>query len=107
MFSSCFQALVLFVFTGIFIAGVYGCMNVEKGLDLADLVPRKSQEYKFLNVHRKYKLSLYHQIAVVIKGGFDYPLRQKLLYDFHDNFSKVRYHYVDRLIFFRIYIYML
>ena len=82
------QISVLFVFACIFAAGVYGCMRVEEGLDLTDVVPRKSPEYKF--VEAQFKYFSFYQMAVVTKGGYDYPSGQELLYKFHDAFKQVK-----------------
>lgn len=83
------QISVLFVFACIFAAGVYGCMRVEEGLDLTDVVPRKSPEHKF--VEAQFKYFSFYQMAVVTKGGYDYPNGQELLYKFHEAFKQVRF----------------
>ena len=82
------QISVLFVFAGLFATGLYGCMKVEEGLDLTDVVPRRSQEHKF--VEAQFKYFSFHQMFVITKGDFDYPNSQELLYKLHEAFKKVR-----------------
>ncbi|CAH3129517.1 unnamed protein product [Pocillopora meandrina] len=78
---------VLFVFACVFAAGVYGCMKVEEGLDLTDVVPRKSPEHKFVKAQFEY--FSFYQMQIVTKGGYDYPNGQELLLKFHEAFKKI------------------
>ena len=78
---------MLFTFACLFAAGVYGCMKVEEGLDLTDVVPRHSPEHKF--VEAQFEYFSFYQIAAVTMKDFDYPNGQELLYKFHDAFRKV------------------
>lgn len=82
-----FQITVLFMFACFFAAGLYGCMKVEEGLDLTDVVPRKSPEHKF--VEAQFKYFSFYQIAAVTMEDYDYPNGQELLYKFHDAFRQV------------------
>lgn len=75
------------MFAGLFGAGAYGCMRVEDGLDLSDVVPRHTKTYKFIESQFKY-FSFYQIFAVTMKN-FDYPRKQKLLYQFHNAFAGV------------------
>lgn len=88
LFFFFFQISVLFVFACLFAAGVYGCMKVEEGLDLTDVVPRTSPEHEFVKARSKY--FSFYEMAVVTQGGYDYPNGQELLYKFHDAFKKVK-----------------
>ena len=81
------QILVLFLFAGVFGAGAYGCMRVEDGLDLSDVVPRHTKEHSFIESQFKY-FSFYQIFAVTMKD-FDYPRSQKLLYRYHEAFAGV------------------
>ena len=83
-----FQITVLFMFACLFAAGLYGSMKVEEGLDLTDVVPRKSPEHKF--VEAQFKYFSFYQIAGVTMEGYDYPNGQELLYEFHNAFQKVK-----------------
>ena len=76
------------MFACLFAAGVYGCMKVEEGLDLTDVVPRISPEHAFVKARSKY--FSFYQMAIVTKGDYDYPNGQELLYKFHDAFKKVK-----------------
>ncbi|PFX16833.1 Protein patched-like 1 [Stylophora pistillata] len=78
---------VLFVFACVLAAGVYGCLKVEEGLDLTDVVPRKSPEHKFVKAQFEY--FSFYQMQIVTKGGYDYPNGQELLYKFHRAFKKI------------------
>lgn len=78
----------MFTFACLFAAGVYGCMKVEEGLDLTDVVPRTSPEHEFVKARSKY--FSFYQMAIVTKGEYDYPNGQELLYKFHDAFKKVK-----------------
>ena len=76
------------MFACVFAAGVYGCMKVEEGLDLTDVVPRKSPEHKFVKAQFEY--FSFYQMQIVTKGGYDYPNGQELLLKFHEAFKKVK-----------------
>ncbi|XP_068677045.1 protein patched homolog 1-like isoform X1 [Montipora foliosa] len=78
---------VLFMFACLFAAGLYGCMKVEEGLDLTDVVPRKSPEHKF--VEAQFKYFSFYEIAGVTMEGYDYANGQDLLYKFHNAFKKI------------------
>ena len=79
---------MLFIFACLFAAGVYGCMKVEEGLDLTDVVPRESPEHKF--VEAQFKYFSFYPIAAVTMEGYDYPNGQELLYKFHAAFRRVK-----------------
>ncbi|EDO48180.1 predicted protein, partial [Nematostella vectensis] len=81
------KILVLFMFAAMFGAGVYGCMLVRDGLDLMDVVPRNTTEHKFVDAQSKY-FSYYIMYAVTKE--YDYPNGQKLMYKYHEAFSRVR-----------------
>lgn len=79
------------VFTSIFflvflIIGIWGTAQVKDGLDLTDVVPRGSSEYKFLENESKY--FGFYNIYIVTKD-FDYPNNQRLLREFYHAFQNV------------------
>lgn len=69
----------------------YGMLQVTDGLDLTDVVPRNTHEFKFLKAQSDY-FGFYNMFAVT-QGNFEYPTNQKLLYEYHDAFVRV-----DRII---------
>jgi len=62
-------------------------MLVRDGLDLTDVVPRNSTEHQFVTAQMKY-FSIY-PMYLVTKEDFDYPNKQKLLYEYHEAFKSV------------------
>ena len=89
----CFSPLQVFIIIGfiaLFIFGIIGITRVVDGLDLTDIVPRETQEYKFLEAQDKY-FGFYNMYAVT-KREFDYasPEGQKLLLDYHQGFQHVQ-----------------
>lgn len=81
------KALVLVIFLSLLVVSILGCIKVNDGLDLTDIVPRDTNEHRFLDFQRKY-FSFFYMYAVT-KGNFDYPNNQKLLYEYHQSFTRV------------------
>ena len=81
------KVIVIFVFLAVLTISVCGLVRVEDGLDLTDIVPRNTIEYRFLNFQRKY-FSFFNMFAVTM-GNFDYPNNQKLLHEYHQTFTRV------------------
>ena len=81
---------IIIGFIALFIFGIIGITRVVDGLDLTDIVPRETQEYKFLEAQDKY-FGFYNMYAVT-KREFDYasPEGQKLLLDYHQGFQHVQ-----------------
>ncbi|XP_054706725.1 LOW QUALITY PROTEIN: protein patched homolog 1-like [Uloborus diversus] len=67
--------------------GVWGIFHVKDGLDLTDIVPRNTNEYQFLQQRAKY-FGFFNMFAVT-QGNFEYPTNQRLLYDYHDSFTRI------------------
>ncbi|XP_052102126.1 protein patched homolog 1-like [Mytilus californianus] len=67
--------------------GIYGTAQVKDGLDLTDVVPKDTNEYKFLKAQSKY--FGFYNVYMVTKDGFDYPNNQHLLRDYHRAFQTV------------------
>lgn len=70
-------------------AGIVGIARIKDGLDLTDIVPRFSKEYKFLEGQSKY-FGFYHffavtQVEIVIgiflMNAFNYLVKTKVLCD--------------------------
>lgn len=74
------------------IIALVGSMKVTKGLDLTDMVAKGTTEYDYFAVRQKY-FSYYNVYVVVANqtdgSRFDYANNQQLLYDIHEQFSKV------------------
>lgn len=75
------------MFVAIMIVSIYGTMKMTDGLDLTDIVPQNTDEYKFLEIQGKY-FGFYNMFAVT-QGNFEYPTNQKLLYEYHDAFVQI------------------
>jgi patched 1 protein len=81
------QVIVIFFFTSLALFLMSYIPSVKVGLDLTDIVPRDTIEHKFLDNQQKY-FSFYHMFAVT-KGNFEYPTNQRLLYDYHNSFTRI------------------
>ena len=85
------QKLVrLLVLVGSLIFSVYcgqGLSRVQDGLDLTDIVPRNTDEYRFLSAQKQH-FSVFNMF-IVTKGNFDYANNQRLLIQFHRAFDRV------------------
>lgn len=81
------KALVLATFVLSLVFSVFGILNVNDGLDLTDIVPHNTMEHRFLHYQREY--FNFFNIFAVTKGNFDYPNNQKLLYEYHQSFTRV------------------
>ncbi|EZA47071.1 Protein patched [Ooceraea biroi] len=67
---------------------VWQTMRVRDGLDLTDLVPQNSNEYAFLSAQAKH-FGFYNMYAVTGRD-FEYPNNQRLLYEYHDAFMRIK-----------------
>ncbi|XP_012276019.1 protein patched isoform X2 [Orussus abietinus] len=81
------------VFGMMLLAGVLGgsiwlAMKVDDGLELTDLVPQNSDEHAFLAAQAKH-FGFYNMFAVTGRD-FEYPNNQRLLYEYHDAFMRVK-----------------
>lgn len=77
----------MLLFAGIMGYSVFNAMKLEDGLDLFDLVPKNTNEHKFLNVQSN-MFGFYNMFAVT-QGDFEYPTNQKLLHEYHEAFVRV------------------
>ena len=83
---SFFQVVVIIFFLSLLAAGIYGALQVESGLDLRDVLPRKSLEYKFVEARLKY--FSFYPVALVTQD-FDYANQQKKLLSYYEEFKNV------------------
>ncbi|XP_014679753.1 PREDICTED: protein patched-like [Priapulus caudatus] len=81
------QLTAVLMFVVLLGAATWGITQVEDGLDVTDLVPRHTTEFRFLEARQKY-FDFYYMFAVT-QGNFDYPKHQKLLHDYHDAFTRI------------------
>ncbi|XP_012231499.1 protein patched [Linepithema humile] len=77
------------IFMAIVLAcSVWQAMRVRDGLDLTDLVPQNSNEHAFLAAQAKH-FGFYNMYAVTGRD-FEYPNNQRVLYDYHDAFMRIK-----------------
>ena len=80
------QVCVLIIFAGLFAVSFVGLFHLKEGLDLTDVVPRNTDEHKFLEKREKY-FGFYNFFAVT--KNIDYPSKQLLLEEYHIAFDSV------------------
>ena len=66
----------------------YGAFQVKDGLNVAEMIPREKVEYAFVSARFRY--FSFYQMDAVTMGNFDYANGQKILYNYHRSFRKVR-----------------
>ncbi|XP_023227084.1 protein patched homolog 1-like, partial [Centruroides sculpturatus] len=81
------KVLTIVLFLIAVIASIWGMLSVDDGLDLTDIVPRNTNEYKFLSAQSKY-FGFFNMFAIT-QGNFEYPTNQKLLYEYHEAFTRI------------------
>ena len=79
--------LTLLIYIGFTIYCLLGCLKVKHGLDLTDIVPKNTDEYNFLSI-QKQQYNVFNMF-LIIKGNFDYPNNQMLLYDYYRTFNRI------------------
>ncbi|XP_043915260.1 protein patched homolog 1 [Protopterus annectens] len=82
------KVVVVILFLALLGVSLYGTTRVRDGLDLTDIVPRDTKEYDFLAAQLQY-FSFYNMYIVTQR--MDYANAQRLLYNFHESFSSVKY----------------
>lgn len=82
-----FKIIFLLAFAAAMCTCLSGIPYVRDGLELTDIVPRDTTEYKFLDVQRMY--FNFFNIFAVTQGNFEYPTNQKLLFEYHHSFTRV------------------
>ena len=81
------KVFVVFAFLIFLVISISGLLKVNDGLELTDLVPRNTIEYRFLNYQSKY-FSFFNMFAVT-QGNFEYPTNQRLLHEYHHAFTRI------------------
>lgn len=66
---------------------LFHAVKLQDGLDLYDIVPKDTNEHKFLNAQSD--LFGFYNMFAVTQGDFEYPTNQKLLYEYHEAFVRV------------------
>ncbi|ESO92335.1 hypothetical protein LOTGIDRAFT_71238, partial [Lottia gigantea] len=82
------KVFVMVFFFLFFIIGIWGTAQVKDGLDLTDIVPRDTQQFRFLEAQSNY-FGFYNMYAVT-QGNFDYAKNQKMLNQYHAEFNSVK-----------------
>ena len=77
---------MIIFFLSLLAVKIYGALLVEDGVDLTDVVPRKSLEYKFVQARLKY--FSFYPVALVTQD-FDYANQQKKLFSYYEEFKNV------------------
>ena len=77
---------MIIFFLSLLAVAIYGALQVEDGLDLTDVVSRKSVEYKFVEARLKY--FSFYPVALVTQD-FDYANQQKKLFSYYEEFKNV------------------
>ena len=77
---------MIIFFLSLLAVGIYGALQVESGLDLTDVVPRKSVEFRFVEARLKY-FSFYP--VTLVTQNFDYANQQKKLLSYYEEFKNV------------------
>lgn len=70
------------------IVGIFGLVRVEDGLDITDIVPKNTNEYRFLDAQSKY--FGFYNMYLVTQGDFDYANNQEMLYQYHQSFQPIK-----------------
>ncbi|XP_076749448.1 protein patched isoform X4 [Xylocopa sonorina] len=78
----------MMILIAVLVGSVWQAVRVNDGLELTDLVPQNSNEHAFLAAQAKH-FGFYNMYAVTQKE-FEYPNNQKLLYEYHDAFMRIK-----------------
>lgn len=75
------------------ILATYGTMKINKGLELADMLPKNTTQHEYMVKRQKY--FSYYKIYVITRSNedgslFDYANNQELVYELHRKLSKVK-----------------
>lgn len=71
----------------VFCISVWGITKIEAGLTLPEMVPDGSSEQEFLGTYGQ--MFGFYNMYLVTRGDFEYPKKQKLVYEFQDSFMRV------------------
>ncbi|XP_076637919.1 protein patched isoform X2 [Colletes latitarsis] len=78
----------MMILIAVLAGSVWQAIKVNDGLELTDLVPQNSNEHAFLAAQSKH-FGFYNMYAVT-GGDFEYPNNQKLLYEYHDAYMRIK-----------------
>lgn len=78
--------ILFFGYAVLIIFCVFNGLKVEYDISLSMFLPRNTQEYNFLEAQNKY-FGFYTFYLVTTE--FEYPLNQRLLYEYHSSLTKV------------------
>ena len=81
------KVLVIFICFIFLLLCLSGFTQIKDGLELTDIVPRKTSGYQFLSTQKRF-FNVFNIFAVT-RGNFEYPNNQKLLMEYHNAFTRV------------------
>ncbi len=81
------KVLTVILFILLLLISVWNITKIVDGLELADIVPQSTNEHGFLAAQEKY-FGFYNMYAIT-QSDFEYPTSQKLLYEYHEAFTRV------------------
>ncbi|XP_074605757.1 protein patched isoform X2 [Brevipalpus obovatus] len=82
-----FKLLVILLSTALMSVCLTGFPKVHDGMDLTDIIPRDTSEYRFLHTQKRF-FNVYNMYTIT-QGNFEYPNNQKLLFEYHAAFTRV------------------
>lgn len=77
---------MIIFFLGLLAVAIDGALQVEDGMDLTDVVPSKSLEYKFVQARLKY--FSFYPVGLVTQD-VNYTNQQKKLFSYYEEFKNV------------------
>lgn len=83
--GTCATVIVLHVI--VLGCALWGSLRVKDGLELKEVVPQYTGEHAFLEAQSD--LFGFYNMYAVTRGEFEYPINQRLLYDYHEAFMRV------------------
>lgn len=83
--GTCAAVIVLHVI--VLGSALWGSLRVKDGLELKEVVPQYTGEHAFLEAQSD--LFGFYNMYAVTRGEFEYPINQRLLYDYHEAFMRV------------------
>lgn len=78
----------MIIFAVVLFLSLYEALRLNDGMELTDLMPQNSDERSFLTAQAEY-FGFYNMYAITGRD-FEYPNNQKLLYEYHDAFMRVK-----------------
>lgn len=81
------KVFVMIIYCGVLAFSMLQAIKLQDGLDLYDIVPKDTNEHKFLNAQSK--LFGFYNMFAVTQDELEYPNHQKLLHEYHAAFVQV------------------